>query len=130
MEVPDREQRRLAAEAAVEAHLAAIKARDLDAYLATLHPEVTTVTTSGDMLSGIDEVAEFHREWFTDSEWTYSVEPIRTAYAAGAITRFVTVTYRGHPTATPSRFVMGLTFVAEDNGWLLVHDQCTVPRSE
>jgi uncharacterized protein (TIGR02246 family) len=126
MDVQTRED----AAATIDAHLAAVVNRDLDAYLATVHPNVTVIITSGAMLRGKDAVADFHREWFADPNWTYQATPVRTVSTDAAVSAVVEVTYRGGPDAEPSRFLMGLVFARESNKWLLVHDQCTVLRTE
>lgn len=117
-------------QAVVDAHLAAIAGRDLDGYAATLHPDVTVVVPTGRVMSGAAEVLAFHEEWFAESAWTYDVVSTRSVTAADSAVRVVDVTYADGPGAEPSRFRMGLTFVREDSRWLLIHDQCTVLRSE
>ena len=123
-------QTRPDAEATIEAHLAAVVNRDLDAYLSTVHPDVTVIITSGAMLRGKDAVADFHRTWFADPNWTYLATPVRTVAMDATASAVVEVTYRGGPDAEPTHFLMGLVFVREGNKWLLVHDQCTVRRTE
>lgn len=118
------------AERAIARHLGAVVARDLDAYRATVHPDVTVIIPSGDMLSGADEVVEFHREWFAGGDWTYTVDHRRSTTTGATATAVVDVTYVGGPGAEPSRFRMGLTFTRAGGAWLLIHDQCTVLRSE
>jgi len=118
------------AERAIGRHLGAVVARDLAAYRATVHPDVTVIIPSGDMLSGADEVVEFHREWFAGGDWTYTVDHRRSTTTGATATAVVDVTYVGGPGAEPSRFRMGLTFTRAGGAWLLIHDQCTVLRSE
>jgi uncharacterized protein (TIGR02246 family) len=109
----------------IDQHLAAVTGRDLDVYLSTIHPDITVVIPNGDRLRGAIEVAEFHREWFADRDWTYEVEHVDTVTTPVTATRFVNVTYRDSPGQQPRRFIMGLTFVRYDGRWLLIHDQCT-----
>ncbi|GLZ38876.1 nuclear transport factor 2 family protein [Actinokineospora sp. NBRC 105648] len=118
------------AESTIDAHLAAVIGRDLETYAATVHPDVTVIVPSGRIMRGAEEVVGFHREWFTDGDWTYAAEHVRTTVTDTVATRVVTVTVVGEPGAEPSRFVMGLTFVAESGRWLLIHDQCTVLRPD
>ncbi|GGS46297.1 MULTISPECIES: nuclear transport factor 2 family protein [Actinokineospora] len=117
-------------QAAIEAHLTAIVERDLAAYSATLHPDVTVVVPSGRVMTGAAEVAAFHAEWFAETAWTYRTVTRHSVTTAVSAVRVVEVTYVDHPGAEPSRFVMGLTFTRQDSRWLLIHDQCTVLRSE
>lgn len=117
-------------QAAIDAHLAAIVERDLAAYSATLHPDVTVVVPSGRMMTGAEEVVAFHGAWFAERGWTYEVAHLRSVTTADSAGRVVEVTYVDTPGAEPSRFVMGLVFTRHDNRWLLVHDQCTLLRTE
>ncbi|MBM7773630.1 ketosteroid isomerase-like protein [Actinokineospora baliensis] len=116
------------AEATIDAHLRAVAGRDLDTFAATVHPEVTVIIPSGRILRGAEEVVAFHREWFTDGDWTYATAPVLATSTATTATRVLEVTVVGEPGAEPSRFLMGLTFVAESGRWLLIHDQCTIGR--
>ena len=117
-------------QAAIDAHLAAVVGRDLAAYAASLHPDVTVVVPSGRVMTGAEEVVAFHEAWFAEVKWTYEVEHRRSVTAAASAVRVVDVTYVDEPGATPSRFTMGLTFVREGTRWLLIHDQCTVLHTE
>ena len=109
----------------IDQHLAAVTGRDLDAYLATIHPDITVIIPIGDRLRGAIEVAEFHSEWFADRDWTYEIEHVDTVITPLTATRFVNVTDQDGPALPPRRFVMGLTFVLYDDRWLLIHDQRT-----
>ncbi|GAA4429441.1 hypothetical protein GCM10023148_33850 [Actinokineospora soli] len=117
-------------QAVIDAHLAAIPARDLAGYAATLHPDVVVVVTSGRVMTGAAEVTAFHEAWFAEPGWTYEAVTTHRTTAAGVATRVVEVTYVDGPGATPSRFAMGLVFVPVGGRWLLVHDQCTPRRTE
>lgn len=117
------------AQAAIDAHLAAVVERDLDAYAASLHPEVTVVVPTGAAMTGAEEVIAFHAEWFAEVSWTYEVTPVHAVTTANTAVRVVDVVYTDEPGAEPSRFRMGLTFIREGTRWLLIHDQCTVLRS-
>ncbi|MGX7826269.1 YybH family protein [Actinokineospora sp. 24-640] len=117
-------------QAAIDAHLAAVIERDLAAYSATLHPDVTVVIPSGRVMTGADEVVAFHSAWFAERDWTYHITHVRSVTTGDSAGRVVEVTYVDTPDAEPSRFVMGLVFVRHDNRWLLIHDQCTLLRME
>jgi hypothetical protein len=56
---------------------------------------------------------------------TYETEHVDAITTPSTATRIVEVTYRDAPSEPATRFVMGLTFVREDDRWLLIHDQCT-----
>ena len=61
--------------AAVNLHLSAIGRRDLDGYLATVHPDVSLIMPDGRLLTGPEEVAAFHRDWFADRRAETSYRP-------------------------------------------------------
>jgi len=109
----------------IDQHLATIVGRDLDGFLATIHPDITIIVPNGNVMRGADAVLEFHREWFADGDWTYETERVDAITTPSTATRIVEVTYRDAPSEPATRFVMGLTFVREDDRWLLIHDQCT-----
>ncbi|WP_067476111.1 YybH family protein [Actinomadura hibisca] len=115
------------AKVAIGRHLAAIGNRDLAAYSVTLHDEVTVILPNGGRLSGRDEVADFHREFFADKEWAQDVTELSFRVSGGTAVAVYEADYRGSADGQPirKRFLLTLVFVAGDSGWVLLHDQCT-----
>jgi ketosteroid isomerase-like protein len=114
---------------AVDAHLDAIARRDLDAYLATVHADVTMIMPNGALLTGRDAAAEVQREWFGDPDWSWDVEVLHSTSAGDTGVALLAVDYRdvdagGRPYAMA--YLLGLVFVRVGAGWLLLHDQNTV----
>jgi len=115
-------------DAAVAAHLAAVTGRDLDAYLATVHDEVTVVLPNGKLLSGRDEVGAFHRDWFADPDWRMDTTPVSTAVTGDTAVTVLAVAYHDVDAAGAAYrkdYLLSLVFARRDGRWLLVHDQNT-----
>ena len=112
----------------VAAHLAAVAARDLDAFLATVHDGVTVVLPDGRLLRGRDEVAGLHRDWFADTDWRMDTAPVSTTVAGDTGVAVLAVDYHDvDPAGAPVRkaYLLSLVFARQDGRWLLVHDQNT-----
>jgi uncharacterized protein (TIGR02246 family) len=113
---------------AVDRHLAAVTGRDLDAYLATVHDDVSLVMPNGRLLEGRDAVAEFHRDWFGDPDWSWTLAPIRAAATEHTGVALFAVEYHDLDAAgLPYRmtYLLSLTFTRPGDRWLLLHDQNT-----
>jgi uncharacterized protein (TIGR02246 family) len=114
---------------AVDAHLAAIARRDLDGYVATVHDDVTLITPTGTLVAGRDDVARFHGDWFSDPDWSWELEPLRSTVAGETGVAVLAVHYRdvdGAGKPVEMRYVLSLIFVRHDDRWLLLHDQNTI----
>ena len=114
---------------AVEHHLATISARDLDAFLATVHDDVSLIAPNGRMLAGKAEVAAFHRDWFADPDWSWTPQPLRRVEAGGTGIAVHAVTYHdldAEGRAYSMSYVLTLVFGHIGGTWLLIHDQNTL----
>ena len=114
---------------AVEHHLAAVSARDLPTYTATLHDDVAVVLPDGKLIEGRAAVTEFNRDWFADPDWSWTLEPIRSVSDDSAGVALFAVTYDdldadGKPYAM--NYLLSLTFTRPGDRWLLLHDQNTL----
>lgn len=113
---------------ALEAHLTAIRSRDLDGYLETVHPDATVILPNGTFLRGKDAVAEFHTSWFGDPDWTLRAETVRTQTAGDSAFALLSVVYDDlDPEGKPyqKEYYLTLYFTLVDGRWLLLHDQNT-----
>jgi len=109
-------------------HLAAIGARDLDAYAATLHEQVTLILPNGTVHAGRQAVVDFHRGFFADPDWRQDFTAERLVVTARAAAAIYRADYHDVDTGgTPyhRRFLVALLFVPVGDRWLLLHDQCT-----
>lgn len=118
---------------AVDKHLAAIDARDLAGYLATVHDDVTLIMMNGRVLRGRDEVGEFHRDWFGDPDWSWQLSPVHSVETGDTGVAVFAVDYRdldrdGRPYTMS--YLLSLTFARDGDGWLLLHDQNTARTTE
>ena len=114
---------------AVNEHLAAIGRRDVDAYLATVHPQANLIMPNGTLLTGHDELAVFHRDWFGDPDWSWELDLRRTVTAGDAGIAIFAVDYhdldgKGQPYQLS--YLLTLVFVRDGDRWLLLHDQNTL----
>jgi uncharacterized protein (TIGR02246 family) len=113
---------------ALHHHLTTIGRRDLDAYLATVHDDVSLIMPNGRLLAGRDEVAAFHREWFGDPDWSWELDLRHTTTTAGTGVATFTVAYhdldaKGEP--YDLSYLLTLVFARDGDRWLLLHDQNT-----
>ncbi|MGW3254414.1 YybH family protein [Streptomyces fungicidicus] len=113
---------------ALDRHLAAIRDRDLDGYVLTVHPDATLILPNGRTVTGTDEIRSFHKNWFQDPDWSMTTETVRTLELADTAVAVLAVDYRdldaeGRPYAL--RHLLSLVFARVDGEWLLVHDQNT-----
>ena len=114
---------------AVDLHLAAIALRDADAYLATVHDDVALIMPTGKLITGRDEVAAFHRDWFSDPDWRWELSVLRRTVAGDTGIAVLSVDYHdldGAGAPYSMTYVLSLVFVRSGDGWLLLHDQNTL----
>jgi uncharacterized protein (TIGR02246 family) len=117
--------------AAVEVHLAAIAARDLDALLPTLTrgDALTMIAPNGTTFDTRQQFIDFHRQWFaTDDDGRYEAEIVRVIDSPALGHALIKYRYgftdpRGESQAIESW--LALTFALEDGAWRLVFDQNT-----
>ncbi|WP_203992505.1 YybH family protein [Virgisporangium aurantiacum] len=116
-------------DAALETHLDAIRRRDLDAFAATVHEDVTLVLPNGTLVCGRDEVVDFHRGWFGSDTWRMDLATERRVSAGDTEVAVFLVDYHdaddgGAP--YHRRYRLAMVFARHDGEWLLLHDQNTL----
>lgn len=116
---------------ALEAYLAAVQARDLDAMNALLAPndQLTLILPNGLYMSGHEEVLEFHRTWFSDEEWTLNNELLHSFETDSMALALLLVDYDDldpSGNAYHLQYYLSLSFVYVGDQWLLIHDQSTL----
>lgn len=111
--------------AAVDAHVAAIGARDLDALLATVtaRDSLTLIFPDGTVLPTRQDYVDFHTGWFADSTWTMALQPVSTTVREGLGVALLRTTYTD--ASGPRDAMLALTFAPEAGAWRLVFDQNT-----
>lgn len=112
-------------------HLKTIAERDLTGFEKTIVPDgrLRVILPNGRILQGHDEVMAFHKNWFSDPDWSMVVERQESWATADMGYVLCQVTYNdldeeGQPYAL--RYWLTLTFVYEHGQWLLIHDQNTL----
>ena len=112
---------------ALEAHLAALSARDLEAFKATLTTgdDMRVVFPNGSVVDTTDGVVSFHEEWFKDPDWRWDGEIVDIIEGEDLAVAFMKYDYRDTPEDEPRSSWLALVFALEDGAWRLVHDQNT-----
>ncbi|KAB2591391.1 MULTISPECIES: YybH family protein [Streptomyces] len=114
---------------ALDHHLTAVRSRDLEAYMATVHDEATVILPNGRTVTGAEAVRAFHQGWFEDPDWTMETETTRTVVHRDTAVAVLDVHYRdldGDGKPYEMRYLLSLVFARTDGNWLLVHDQNTL----
>jgi ketosteroid isomerase-like protein len=123
-------------EAAVRQHLAAIAARDLDAFLPTLTTgdALTMIAPNGVKFDTRGQFVDFHRQWFaTQDDGRYEAEIVRIIESPTIGHALINYRYsfkepNGKPQTIDSW--LALTFALESGTWRLVFDQNTSLAAE
>lgn len=115
--------------ATLDAHVRAVQARDL----AALEKTITTgealelILPNGTRLTTRAAFVEMHRDWFKETNWTWTLEPLAVTMTSD----MAIVTARTHyeeregGETTRSDNWLSLVFRKEAGDWRLVHDQNT-----
>ncbi|MDQ3997718.1 MAG: nuclear transport factor 2 family protein [Gemmatimonadota bacterium] len=118
--------------AAVEAHLAAIAARDMEALLPTITgaKELTMIAPNGYKFDTRQQYVDFHRQWFaTKDDGKLDFEIVRLVESPALGHALVRYRYSSKDETGKARTIvswLALTFALEGGGWRLVFDQNTL----
>jgi ketosteroid isomerase-like protein len=117
--------------AAVEAHLAAVSARDMDALLPTLTEgeSLVMIGPSGHKFDTRQQYVDFHRQWFAGNDGG-KLEPeiLRLIESPALGHAFIRYRYSFKDASGNDQSMenwLALTFALENGGWRLVFDQNT-----
>ncbi len=117
---------------AVEAHLAAVSARNMDALLPTLTDgeNLFMITPNGHRFDTRRQYIDFHRQWFASNDGG-KLEPeiIRIIETPGLGHAFIRYRYSFKDVAGKEQSMeswLALTFALENSSWRLVFDQNTL----
>ena len=113
--------------AALDEHLAALCARDVERFAATVGDDAAVVNGAGEVTRGTAAVLQAHADWFRASEpWTFAYDVVLTRETASSGLALIDVTYRHTPDVEPSRFLLSLVFERDGSGaFKFVYDQNT-----
>lgn len=118
--------------ATLDAHLAAIQARDLDALMATVTSglQLTLILPNGAVLRSREEYRQLHVEWFAEQDWkmVFEVLEVRELGDAGVgLVKYQAQALQPDGTfQTRREALLSLMFAREAGSWRLVFDQNTV----
>jgi uncharacterized protein (TIGR02246 family) len=119
-------------QATLEAHLAAVNARDLDALLATVTggEKLTLILPNGKVLDTREQYRQLHVEWFAEDDWKMLFEPVQLRELGDV--GVALVKYQAQEKKPDGSFetrreaLLSLVFAREAGEWRLVYDQNTV----
>lgn len=116
---------------ALELHLKAIQARDLEALADTVDPEeVVLVNAAGEICTRPARFLDLHRDWFASDNWTLDAEVLHVREGSDLATCLLWLDYREDREDGPFReeSVLSLVFQRRNGRWLMVQDQNTPVR--
>ena len=119
----------------LDRHLTALQTRDLETFVSTLSAagDLNLIFPNGIRLRTYDEVVDFHKDWFSDPDWSLHAELLSLHESAEMAMVLLLVTYDdvdedGEPYQLT--YYLNLIFALRDGQWLLVHDQNTLIEFE
>ncbi|MHA7871181.1 MAG: YybH family protein [Hyphococcus sp.] len=112
---------------ALDAHLAAIVTKDIDAYKPTVTKgaDLHIIFPGGEVMDTTEAVIAFHEEWFQDTNWRWDGEVLKVIEGEDLSAAFIKYDYRDTPEGAPRSAWLLMLFALEDGEWRLVHDQNT-----
>lgn len=113
--------------AALDAHLTAIEAKDIEAYKPTVTggDDLMIIFPAGEVIDTTEGVVAFHDEWFQDENWRWDGEVVKIMEGADMAAAFMKYDYRDTPDREPRSAWLTLIFKLEEGEWRLIHDQNT-----
>jgi uncharacterized protein (TIGR02246 family) len=115
-------------EQTVQALMEAIKQRDIDRLLAiaSFDEDMDFVLYTGVHLHGRPTIMNLHTVWFSDPEWQFEPQIVRTVETPEMAYAFIHLHYSDASLSYSSPHHLCLIFVKKDGKWSLIHDQSTV----
>jgi len=106
-------------------HLAALDARDIERFAATVSrdPAARVVAPDGGAIVGYEAIVEAHRGWFESDGWTFTPNTVFERESDTLGFALLEVEYR--ESSSVRRFLLSLVFTLEDGTWRLLYDQNT-----
>lgn len=111
----------------VERHLTSVESRDLETFKTTLTAsnDLYAIFPDGSYLENTQAVIDFHREWFSDTEWVFDTEIDKIIEGTTQSTALIKYSYKDTSDGPPRFAWLVLTFQIENGEWRLIHDQNT-----
>ena len=115
--------------AVLDAHVKAVQSRDLTALEKTITTgdALDLILPNGKRMTTRAEYLDLHRDWFKETNWTWTLDPltVTTANDMAIVTARTHYEERDGTKTTWSENYLSLAFRKEAGGWRLVHDQNT-----
>jgi hypothetical protein len=108
----------------LDEHLAAISARDIDRFAATVSraPYARVIAPDGGAIVGYDAIVDAHRGWFAGGSFTF--EPRVLVERANETLGFALLDI-AYTEGETKRFLLSVVFERDDGVWKLFFDQNT-----
>lgn len=118
-------------ENALELHLKSIKDRDIAVFSDFLDPSQNSIIIlpSGDMISGYENIIDFHKQWFEDLDWHMDIEIIDTFAIESVGYALLDIVYHDldeEGNHYELKYFLSLIFNQIDGKWILIRDQNTL----
>lgn len=114
----------------LETHLRAIKDKDLETFITTISKDdVTLIMPNGTLINGIKEFIEFHKDWFSDKDWTLNYEIIKIEEGEEISIALLKVDYKDidlKGNEYSLNYYLTLAFKKSEGKWGLFYDQNTL----
>jgi len=114
---------------ALDAHVKAVQSRDIAALEDTITTDDTLdlILPNGKRTTTRSEYIAFHRAWFKETNWTWTLNPLAVATTndMAIVTARTRYEERDGPKISWSENWLSLAFRKEDGTWRLIHDQNT-----
>ncbi len=103
----------------------ALKERNIEKFtLLIKNDEKTTlIFPNGHMITGFQNIIDFHTDWFEDPDWSMEYEMEKIGYALVKV-KYQDINQAGEPYVM--HYYLNLLFQFMDGKWLLFHDQNTL----
>ncbi len=114
----------------LEKHLDAIQKRNLKQFLETVCSDdaINVVLPNGVLIDNQTDFINFHKEWFSDHDWSINFEIVRSLETSEMAFVLILMEYHDRDEEGQSYDAanyLNLIFINKDGKWLLIHDQNT-----
>lgn len=114
----------------LDKHINSIKNRNLDEYLSTVSQKnITVIFPNGKILNSFKDVSDFHKEWFSENNWTFDYEIVQKTVLQSTAIVVLKIKYCEKDENQNNKtinYILSLIFAKENNQWKLIHDQNTL----
>ncbi|MCL2349848.1 MAG: nuclear transport factor 2 family protein [Defluviitaleaceae bacterium] len=118
-------------ESALNLHLKAISDRDFESFKNFLCPEhnCIVILPNGHKIEGYNEVLDFHKDWFADSDWSIECKILDAFSISDAGYALLDVVYQDIDADNmPYKlaYYLSMIFTKAGGKWILLRDQNTL----